>query len=210
VAQFLVMTVGRCPRRLSAVVAIALCASATALAAQSDEVRRGPFTTRPAVAGTLGVMLPMGSLADRYEMGPTFKGAVHLPLVRSLIFVGEFSYTRLPLRRVSADPNFIVRDGTLIGGSGHVIVPVGSRRLPVPGLGRGAPYVIGGVGLFHFERETRTESYRPGFTGGMGLSFDAPGHARGVHRGAGDDAGPDRADWRPGAADGGVSVVRQG
>ena len=77
---------------------------------------------------------------------------------------------------LSADPNFIVRDGTLIGGSGHVIVPVGSRRLPVPGLGRGAPYVIGGVGLFHFERETRTESYRPGFTGGMGLSFDAPGH----------------------------------
>jgi hypothetical protein len=161
--------------RRSAAVAAVLCSSAASISAQSGELRRGPFATRPAVAGTLGVMLPVGDLADRYDMGPTFKGAVHVPLVRSLILVGEFSYT-LPLLARSRDPNFPLRDGSLIGGSGHVLVPVGSRRLPVPGLGRGAPYLIGGVGLFRFDRETRTESNRPAFTGGIGLSFDAPGH----------------------------------
>ncbi|MCU0648602.1 MAG: hypothetical protein MUF00_11440 [Gemmatimonadaceae bacterium] len=174
---------GRCtvfrsflPRLPRLGLALCLSAAVTDLVAQSGSPRRGPFATRPAIAGTLGVMIPTGQLADRYDWGPAFKGALHLPLFRSVLFVGEFSYARLPLTAPSTDPNFVVRDGRLLGGSTHLLVPLGGSRIPVPGLGRGAPYVIGGVGLFQFDRPTRTESNRLGFTGGVGLSFDAPGH----------------------------------
>jgi hypothetical protein len=159
-------------RTLRAVVCLSL---AFPLSAQSGTPRRGPFATRPAIAGALGVMLPVGEMGERYDWGPTFKGSLHLPLRGRVLLVAEGAYARLPVLGAVADAGFVPRDGALAGGSAHLIVPLGDRRLPVPGLGGGAPYLLGGAGLFRFDRERRTESFRPAVTGGLGLSFDAPG-----------------------------------
>jgi hypothetical protein len=157
--------------------AAALMLWAGAVRAQDErEHRRGPFATRPAVFGALGIMLPTGTFADRYASGPTVEGGLHLPLAGRVLLSLEAQYARLPVLGDALVNGLPPVDGRLISGSGVFIVPVGSSRLPVPGLGGGAPYLVVGGGLAQFNRERRNESFRPSATGGLGLSFDAPGH----------------------------------
>ncbi|MCU0633832.1 MAG: hypothetical protein MUE41_03065 [Gemmatimonadaceae bacterium] len=163
------------PRWREVALLLALAGPFALADAQSGTPRRGPFATRPAVAGSLGVMLPQGELAERYDWGPTFKGSLHIPLRGRILMVAEGAYARLPVLEQPVDGELPTRDGQLVGGAAHLIVPIGGSRLPVPGLGRGAPYLLGGGGLYRFDRERRTESFRPSAVGGLGLSFDAPG-----------------------------------
>lgn len=160
-------------RRLAAAVSLVLAAEA---AAQEGTPRRGPFATRPAIAGAVGVLLPTGEFGTSYGSGPLLKGALHLPLRGRVLLSTEVVYARLPVQTEPMADGLPPMDARLAGGAAQLILPVGSSRLPVPGLGGGAPYLVAGGGLMQFARERRTESFRPSVTGGVGVSFDAPGH----------------------------------
>lgn len=157
---------------LAGIIALSLSIATTS---RAQFVSRS-FASRPALSASVGAMVPVGQLSDRYGWGPNFKGAVNVPIGRRLILVGEGSYSRLPVRNAFVPAGTVVEDTRLLGGSAHLVVPIGAPLVPVPGLGRGTTYLIGGAGLFQMHTPTVTESYRPAVTSGVGLSFDTPRH----------------------------------